>query len=68
MDMGLRECGKLTQELVQERTYYKDGKQVYLGRYESLMEAACARLAAEQCLDWASCEAKTSSYRYIKGE
>lgn len=33
-----------------------------------LAEAACYRLAAEQCLDWHTCDANSSAYQYLKQE
>lgn len=38
-----------------------------LGRYQSLMEAACARLAAEQCVGWSACDAESTVYKYVMG-
>lgn len=37
-----------------------------IGYYDSLDEAICARLAAEQCLKWWSCESYSPAYRYVK--
>lgn len=40
----------------------------YLGRYETLLEAACARYAAEQCLNWNDCDSNSSAYQYLKNK
>ena len=36
----------------------------FLGAYDSILEAACARLAAEQCLEWETC-ATSSAALYV---
>ena len=41
-------------------------KIITLGRYADFTEAVCIRLAAEQCLNWNSCEANSSAYKYVK--
>ena len=41
------------------------GKNTYLGRYEDFDEAVCARLAAEQCLDWENCDSQSPAYQYV---
>ncbi len=43
-----------------------DGRLKYLGPYSSFEDAVCARLAAEQFLDWAGCDSNSSAYRYVK--
>jgi hypothetical protein len=42
------------------------GKTIHLGYHECLTEAACHRLAAEQCLDWAGCDSSSPAYKYVK--
>lgn len=36
-----------------------------LGSYKSLANAVCARLAAEQCTNWHSCEMDSQAFRYV---
>lgn len=38
----------------------------YLGIYYDFTEAACARLAAEQCLDWHKCDTNSTAYQHVK--
>lgn len=45
---------------------YVNNKLRHLGLYPDLIEAACARLAAEQCLDWQACDSNSPAYKYIK--
>jgi len=42
----------------------RNGK--YLGQYMSFDNAVCARLAAEQCLDWVGCDSNSPAYQYVK--
>ncbi|RKZ97462.1 MAG: HNH endonuclease [Gammaproteobacteria bacterium] len=42
-----------------------DGKTRNLGYHESIMEAACHRLAGEQCVDWAGCDSNSPAYKYV---
>jgi hypothetical protein len=42
------------------------GKQVCLGYYQDILEAACHRLAAEQALDWAGCDSSSPAFQYVK--
>lgn len=42
------------------------GKQHFLGYYKSFHNAACARLAAEQCLGWEGCDSSSPAYKYVK--
>ena len=37
-----------------------------LGYYVSKEDAICARLAAEQCVDWAGCDSNSPAYKYVK--
>lgn len=37
-----------------------------LGYYVDYIEAACARLAAEQCLDWPNCNTNSTAYKCVK--
>jgi hypothetical protein len=41
-------------------------KNHHLGYHSSFLEAVCHRLAAEQCLDWGSCDSNSPAYQYIK--
>lgn len=38
----------------------------HLGYYKSIVEAACARLFAEQCLDWISCSSQEELKKFIQ--
>lgn len=42
-----------------------DNKTYSLGRHKDFGEAACARLAAEQCLGWHGCDSDSPAYRYV---
>ena len=42
-----------------------NGKTRNLGYHSSIMEAACHRLAAEQCVDWAGCDSNSPAYQYV---
>jgi len=37
-----------------------------IGRYKSFDNAVCARLAAEQCLNWSNCDSSSPAYQYVK--
>jgi len=37
-----------------------------LGSYKHFHDAVCARLVAEQCLDWSTCEASSPAYKYVQ--
>lgn len=39
-------------------------RKIYLGQSSCKLEAACLRLAAEQCLKWETCN-KSSAYKYV---
>lgn len=41
-------------------------KSIFLGRYKSFENAVCARLAAEQCLNWNNCDSNSPAYKYVK--
>ena len=41
-------------------------KTKHVGRYISFDEAVCARLAAEQCLDWNRCDSNSPAYQYVQ--
>ena len=41
-------------------------KAISLGRFVDFDEAVCLRLAAEQCLNWHTCDTDSSAYRYVK--
>ena len=38
----------------------------YLGSYKNFHNAVCARLAAEQCVGWESCDSSTPAFKYVK--
>ena len=42
------------------------GKQYYLGLYTDFDNAVCARLAAEQCLNWDGCDSSSPAYKHVK--
>jgi len=42
-----------------------NNKSRHLGYHTTKLEAACARLAAEQCLDWQACDSNSSAYKYV---
>ncbi len=37
-----------------------------IGRYTDFSEAVCARLAGEQCLDWANCDSSSPAFQYVQ--
>lgn len=43
-----------------------NGRNKHLGYHDTKLEAACHRLAGEQCLDWNTCEAESPAYKYVK--
>jgi len=43
-----------------------NGKQKYLGLFDDFTEATAHRLAAEQCLNWSSCDSSSPAYKYIQ--
>lgn len=45
-----------------------DKKSKNLGYFLCFLEAACHRLAAEQCLDWNDHDAKSSAFKYVRKE
>ena len=44
---------------------YINSKMYKLGRYLVLEDAVCARLAAEQCLNWNDCDDSSSAYQFV---
>lgn len=42
------------------------GKLINLGRYSSVLEAVCHRLAAEQAENWTGCDSFSPAFRYVK--
>jgi len=40
-------------------------KNKFLGRYSSFINAVCARLAGEQCLNWGGCDNESPAYKYV---
>lgn len=45
---------------------YIKKQQKNLGYYEDFDDAVCARLAGEQCVDWAGCDSNSPAYQYVK--
>ena len=43
-----------------------NGRQHGVGMYDDFDDAVCARLAAEQCLNWAGCDSSSPAFRYVK--
>lgn len=43
-----------------------NGKLKYLGYYTDFDDAVCARLSAEQCLDWAGCDSSSPAYKHVQ--
>jgi len=43
------------------------GTAKHLGRYSDFTEAAAHRLAAEQCLNWGSCDSKSPAHQFMEG-
>ena len=43
-----------------------NNKDKYLGTYEDFDSAVCARLAAEQFLEWEGCDSSSPAYQYVK--
>ena len=42
-----------------------NGGRKHLGCYEDFEDAVCARLAAEQCLNWSGCDSSSPAFRYV---
>ena len=49
------------------RAHIKNYKNFHLGYYKNFYNAVCARLAAEQCLGWESCDSSSPAYQYVQG-
>lgn len=51
---------------------YAYDKNHFIGGYKDIENAICARLMAEQCLDWKGCETTSSAYlhvsKWLKGQ
>jgi len=43
-----------------------NGKNSHLGRFTDFTEAVAHRLAAEQCLNWSTCDSSSPAYQYIQ--
>lgn len=43
-----------------------NNKSYSLGEYRDYHDAVCARLAAEQCLNWEGCDSNSSAYQFVK--
>lgn len=41
-------------------------KTQYIGRYKDFDDAVCARLAAEQCVDWSGCDSSSPAFQYVQ--
>ncbi len=41
-------------------------KKIWIGKSSCLLEAACLRLAAEQCLNWGACDETSPAATYVK--
>ncbi|MBV5347179.1 HNH endonuclease [bacterium] len=42
------------------------GRKYHLGLYENFDDAICARLAAEQCFNWANCDSSSPAFKYVQ--
>jgi hypothetical protein len=42
------------------------GKNYNLGLFNNFDNAVCARLAAEQCLDWSGCDSNSPAFQYVQ--
>ncbi len=43
-----------------------NNKTTNLGTRDSLEEAICLRLAAEQCMDWVACDKETTAFTFVR--
>ena len=43
-----------------------NGKARHLGHYCDFSNAVCARLAGEQCINWAGCDTYSPAYQYVQ--
>jgi len=43
-----------------------NGKNSHLGHFTDFTEAVAHRLAAEQCLNWSTCDSSSPAYQYIQ--
>lgn len=41
-------------------------KTKHLGKYKDFDDAVCARLAAEQCVDWSGCDSSSPAFQYVQ--
>jgi len=41
-------------------------KQKHISTYKDFGEAVCARLAAEQCLNWSNCDSSSPAFQYVQ--
>ncbi len=45
----------------------RNGKiEKHVGYYKNFDNAVCARLAAEQCLNWSNCDSSSPAYQYVQ--
>jgi hypothetical protein len=42
------------------------GNKKHLGQYKDFADAVCARLAAEQCLNWSGCDSSSPAYKWVR--
>ena len=54
------QCGKWDANIAVNNKLY------HLGLYDNFDEAVCARLAAEQCLDWEGCDSNSSAFQHVQ--
>jgi len=43
-----------------------DGEKIHLGEYKDFANAVCARLAAEQSLNWSGCDSSSDAYCWVR--
>ena len=50
----------------QENSTVKLNSRVLLGSFANFYDNDCARLAAEQCLDWPDCDSSSPVYKHVQ--
>jgi len=53
------ECKKWRSSITINASHY------HIGLFVDFTEAVCHRLAAEQCVDWSSCDSSSPAYQYV---